>query len=177
MIKQDFDKLELITTNISIALKELSSKLYKILSTEQKNFTCIFKGKKFEFHPPSTKGEAKALDRRRKKFIKLLLKYVMTNVTKELFKDNCENKIEILWEPVLAFAQGVDPLDQQLDKVEIKKMRDESSIVAKKYNGSIPLDLDSYYGKVQAGVRNEIAEEIDRYRGGYNEAYANKDVE
>lgn len=145
MIKHDFDALQELTRCMTGDLNDLFDKLDEILSVSGKNFSIEFKGNKFEFHPATTKGEVKALSRRRKKFIKLLLKYAMTRVLKELHSDAIEDS----WEPVLAFAQGMDPQDAKIDKEELDEIRSSIAEQDEEFGKARPLDEEAYQIKVQ----------------------------
>ena len=149
MIKKDYDELYHCANTITAESSYLFQVLYKILQADNKNFTIEFKGKKFDFHPATTRGEEKALKRRRKKFIKLLLKYVTTNMIKQLDKECTEDTISNIWEPELAFAQGVDPETVQLSKEDLDAFKEHQKEEDKEFGKKRPLDKEAYQVKMQ----------------------------
>lgn len=170
MLIKEYNTLKNNTDVISDSLREIFLQLDHLLSLYTKNYSIIFKGKSFEFHPATTKKEDTLLRKKRRKFIKLLLDHCLKNLVKKvsLSKKNYESadQSQDVWNDVLVFTYGADPKDYECEKIIYE------IIEGKEVIKSLPLNTESIYVQaenpnISADVLiNKIEERLNKLQEG-----------
>lgn len=113
--------------------EEMKQILDVLLSSSMKSFEVTVDGRVFDFYYPTTQQEKNELNILRKELIDIV-------VDAAIFSGN--------WDYVLAFASGIDPLDMQVEKIDMAilyNVTDSNGELVK----SIPLNLESSYVDAQ----------------------------
>lgn len=139
MINKELQNLVSSIEKIEIGIDELTDQLNMSLSRFDKTYSINFRKKQYDFIPPTTIEERHEAFMLRRKFIKSLLKHVIS-------KNITNNKYG--WDDITSFATGADPRDFQFEKlteIELTPQLDEHGEKIQ----HIPLNQDSYYVKCQ----------------------------
>lgn len=145
MLHKELKELELCIEQMDMCLKSIYHLMEDILSHPAKNYTLTFKKHTFELFHPFDKDEKLQVEKARRKYIKLLLHYVMDKRIKKIPKEYNAKMYEMLF----ALCYGEDPKDHQIKKStmdQVYQVRDEKD---KKYGKQRPLDENSYQVKMQ----------------------------
>ena len=140
----DLIDLEIHTEKISEASMKVRVILDTLLSAQNKAFEVIFDGNVFDFYYPTTTEEGIELSAKRKQLIDLVLF--------EAFKTGN-------WDYVLAFASGLDPLEMQMEKIDLNTLyniTDSDGDIIK----ALPLNEDAHVVKVQR-LKEDDVEKIE----------------
>ena len=126
-------ELELHTETISQHAQLCKQLLHEVLSAENKNIEVTFNEKIYDFYLPTTEQEKAELAVLRYELIDKIMNTAFATGN---------------WDFVLAFANGVDPLDLQCEKIELSEIynvTDENGNAIK----ALPLNENSHVVKVQ----------------------------
>lgn len=144
MMQKEFDELMIGVQCLDDGIKHLTLVLQELLSRPDKTFSISFKGNNYEFFPPTTYEEEQRMYKLRRKFIKSLLRRVVSfNITHDDYG----------WDDILTFATGPDPKDLQYEKISADQLYEITDEKGNKIT-SLPLNVDSSYVKAQ-DARND----------------------
>lgn len=139
MMQKEFDELMIGVQCLDDGIQHLTLVLHELLSRSDKCFSISFKGHQYEFFPPFTHEEEQKMYRLRRRFIKALLRRIVScNITYDNYG----------WDDILAFASGVDPKDFQYEKISLDQLYEIADENGEKIT-SLPLNQDSTYIKMQ----------------------------
>lgn len=144
MMIEEFKELTIGINALDDGIQHLTLCLHDLLSRSDKAFSISLKGNTYDFFPPTTEEEEKKMRKLRRKFIKALLRRVVSfNITHDNYG----------WDDILAFAAGPDPKDYQYEKISVDQLYEIADENGDKIT-SLPLNIDSTYVKAQDG-RND----------------------
>jgi hypothetical protein len=125
--------LEQDIEDLSRYKRSIRSTLYELLSADDKSFEVHFKGHHFDFYIPTTPEEQIEIEKMRFKLIDLVMSDAL--ITGD-------------WSMITIFAEGVDPIDFQVERVDLKdlyEVTDENGEIVT----ALPLNEDAHVVKVQ----------------------------
>lgn len=119
--------------------EEMKQILDILLSSSMKSFEVTVDGRVFDFYYPTTQQEKNELDSLRKELIDIV-------VDAAIFSGN--------WDYVLAFASGIDPMDLQLEKIDLSDLHEVTDSNGEMIK-SLPINLESYWVNAQRPIEED----------------------
>lgn len=140
------------------SIQSIFVKLDDLLSRDTKNYSVVFKGYEFNFNPAITKQEHLMMKKNRLKLVRLILESVHKQMLSFMplpnsMTDKDQEEYDKIWDHILVFTYGADPVDFQCEKINIDELYKGS--VEGELLSSIPLNEDNYQ------VKQEIEKEFN----------------
>ena len=130
---------------IQSATKSIQETLKRILSAQNKSIEIIFSGERFDFNTPCTKEELEEQEQQKDRLVYLVLR--------ECFNDMIADVNS--WDYVRLFASGIDPLDMQLEKIDLMDLYNVTDSNGNPVK-SLPLNEEAYQVKQELEYDSEI---------------------
>lgn len=154
MLQDKYDFLLINAELLSRNLQESIQAVFDLLSMPEKDLQIEFKGKRYHFYPALTKKEQRVMDKQKIKLIRsLFLDAVkqsirnLTNSPKSI--DYSQEGLIKQWSNILAFAQGADPIDHKLEKIDLKDVYDVEVQTNESGIPALPLNQNSDYVQLE----------------------------
>lgn len=129
----DLIELEIHSECIQKSNIKIREILHRLLSAQNKSMEVLFNGSIYDFYYPVTQEEHHDLSLKRNELIEKIM-------TASFDTGN--------WDFVLAFASGPDPLEFQMEKIDVKDLYSVGDIEGRLVT-SIPLNEDSHSVKTE----------------------------
>jgi hypothetical protein len=144
MLVKEYKKLIKQIRCLDKSIMQILHTLDEILLDPQKEYIVTVNERTFHFNPPVTQDDIMNMAHERLSLITLLLQDSLNTYSKNIPVHKLD--LENIFSPILAFTQGADPKDFQLEKISEEKF--ENRIDS---NGNIvtalPLNMESHYVK------------------------------